>query len=171
MNETLWLSFRANVPLFRSRGASYKLTGGKKVVVSEYQGMQYVGLQQQFTGSDGKQHTARININEPEWDAFIEQLMEMDSKITPVGVKKCPLCSNNKQILRSPKHLETPLAAAEVEEIRNENVQVQNQLGIRCEDCGHQVFEDCHCHLYNCRRCNDKLFCMTCGENKCMYIG
>jgi DNA-directed RNA polymerase subunit RPC12/RpoP len=170
MNENLWLCFRSHIPLFRSPGVSYKLTGGKKVVVSSYQGMQYVGLQQIFTGRDGQPHTARININEPEWDALIEQLQQMDAKIAPVGVKKCPSCGSNKAVLRDPKHLQSRLSPTEVNEVRLENVEVQNQLGVRCEDCGHQVFEDCHCHMYNCRQCNDELFCTTCGENKFLYI-
>ena len=171
LNENLWLCFRAIVPKLRTLGYSYKFTGGKKVVVTEYQGMQYVSLQQQFTGNDDLPHTARININEPEWDAFIDQLHKIDQKISPVGVKKCPECSSTKQLLKASKHLQEPIGDAERKEVVSWNNEIQNQLGIRCEDCGQDVYGECHCHEFDCRQCNDQLFCRSCGDNKFMYLG
>ena len=171
LNENLWLCFRACVPKLRTLGYSYKFTGGKKVVVTDYQGMQYVSLQQQFTGDDGLTHTARININEPEWDAFIDQLHKFDRKIAPVGVKKCPMCSSTKQLLKTRKHVHEPIDDDERKEVIAWNLQIENQLGIRCEDCGHNVYGECHCHEFDCRQCNDQLFCPSCGDNKFMYLG
>ena len=159
------------VPMFRTTGFTLKITGGKKVVVHDYQGMRYVGLQQLFNGKDGVQRVARINLSESEWDAFMAHLNEIDERISPVGVKKCPACKGEKTVVHDKILLEVRATEEERQSIKLENFEVQNQLGVKCEECACVKYYDCHCHAYDCRECNDVAFCDVCGENKFLYLG
>ena len=44
------------------------------------------------------------------------------------------------------------------------NMEVQNQEGMKCFQCAGFLIDGCHCHVLECAVCNPEHYCPVCGE-------
>jgi len=58
----------------------------------------------------------------------------------------------------------TKLSKKRLATVLENNIGVQNQLGILCAYCGVEGYysDDCHCHKYDCSLCEPDNFCKVC---------
>ena len=150
----------------RQNGFTFKATECKHVQVIEYNDQRYVSFTYQQLD---KPYCTYINMNDPEWQEFLEMLHELDQLIPRLTVVACPGCKGAKVVTQvvDGKMTTSLLDEDERRQVEENNAVAYNQQMFRCAYCGAyslQPDDVCHCHQHDCRSCEPDNFCTTCGE-------
>ena len=164
MSPNVWRRFRQAVPELRKEGMEVTLTEKKSVSVTRFKNSLFTTLTTQTTIQP-----YHINLGDGHWGALLQVLPKIDAMIAPGPIIDCSDCNNALQVvsLCQGKAKKTLLSDEELSIVTQNNMSVENQLGIMCDYCGNHVFFDCHCHKVNCMTCSPDCFCKTCG--RCTY--
>lgn len=133
--------------------------------------------------SNGEMYHTFIVLNESEWLAFLNHLKEskvcemdgfaaMDTSEIEKDIRirdiknNCNTCKNQLKAVMTynGKMQQCKLTKEQIKEINDGNAKVQNQLGMTCTFCGITGYYNCHCHGFDCKRCEPDNFCEDCGE-------
>lgn len=164
-----WMSLAAslfnilqnNVHKLKTIGDIVYLTTEKRVEVTEFRNKRYVCFIQQC--NDFKTF---INFHEDEWSTFVAKMPQINIAIIIEDID-CKVCQNLKKPIRVTKDkrmMDTQLTNKKLQELQDWNCHVQNQQGIVCTYCGVEVYDDCHCHRYDCKICEPDNFCSSCAS-------
>ena len=170
LSLSAWYKLRAHIPLLRTEGYNLKLTDNKEVNVVQFEDRRYVGFHNTYKRQD-QVYSVYINLNDDEWSRFLAALDAIDIMFPPKKLERCPSCAVVKQVvpLINGRMKESNLEADQLENVRQNNAVAYNQEMHMCEYCGardytfYEFMENCHCHQYNCRKCEPENFCDTCG--------
>lgn len=156
-SKSLWNLLKEKLGNLRTVGNVTYLTKAKRLEVITFENKRYVSFVEQKPDSKFKSF---INFNDNEWDILLNQMERICNALV-----ECNVCHNLKRPIVPMKNKrlgETSLTKKQVDEIKDYNATVQNQLGIRCLYCGRDMYDDCHCHAYDCESCEPQNFCPEC---------
>lgn len=192
--ETRWIcfSFQAwkgirrnidaiNTGLLHRKPTLVKLSEEKEINVIEYADKHFVSFSQK-SNKNGKTYLTFINLNTSEWSAFLFALPAIDkvqegynAPDTTVEANRkerkeksnCSLCKGmmsavttfNDQMKKA-----TKLKMKDYIDVQKTNETAYNQMAYLCTYCGSPIYEDCHCHRFDCKDCEPNNFCDKCDE-------
>ena len=170
LSLSAWYKLRSHIPLLRTEGHHVQLTDNKEVNVIQFEDRRYVGFHNTYK-RQGEVYSVYINLNDEEWSLFLTALDAIDIMFPPRKMERCPSCAVVKQVvpLVNGRMKETKLEPDMLQSVRENNNVAYNQEMHMCEYCGgydysyNNFINDCHCHQYNCRKCEPENFCDTCG--------
>lgn len=170
-SPNIWKKLRSKVPLMRTKDFRMVLTDDKDVSVVEFMNVRYVNFHCTYR-KEGKVFDTYINLKDEEWAQFSAALDDVDAIFPAENVAACPECFAVKKVVHITQnggrmHM-TSLTPEMLQDVKENNAIAFNQQMYRCEYCGgysHSLDNsDCHCHIYNCRKCEPDNFCNTCSE-------
>ena len=166
-SPNVWLRFRHAVPRLRTMGQAVYMTEEKSVTVIEFQETRYVSFLYEARRANGEFFSTFINLNDDEYQQLLSFLPEMDAIIPPLNIEPCECVKRIVKLCTGQRMMETALNEEQLQNVLQCNQDLSNQEGRRCTFCGayDRLDETCHCHTYNCRRCEPTNFCDICGEN------
>lgn len=158
LSASLWKIVGEKMDNLRKTGFVLYLTKAKRLEVINFEEKRYVSLVEQKPGSDFKSY---INFNDEEWTSLQAKMGDISAALI-----ECDVCQNLKRpvvLLKDSKRVtESKLSKKKIAKIQEYNLTVQNQMGMRCQYCGQEMLDDCHCHAYDCYICEPQNFCSKC---------
>ena len=162
-----WKKLRRQVPRMRTVGVKIQLTEDKAVVVDHFSERNYVCFTKTYI-LDQNTQTCRINLSPEEWQNLVDALPFFDEKIPTDSIVSCNACQKKTVIVHDWKMQPTLLSEVSLAMTKANNEIAYNQQMYECEYCGGYPMAmetvECHCHGFNCRRCEPDNFCTTCGD-------
>jgi len=162
-----WKKLRRQVPHMRTVGIKVRLTEDKSVEVDHFSGRNYVCFTKVYILEQNTQK-CRINLAPEEWQNLVDALPFFDEKIPTDSIVSCNACLKRTVCVHDWKMQPTLLSEVNLGMSKANNDIAYNQQMAQCEYCGGYPYLldsiECHCHLFNCRRCEPDNFCTTCGD-------
>ncbi len=159
-----------------------KLTNEKEINIIKYFDKYYVSFLQK-SNKNGKVYSNYINLNILEWRAFLLTLPNIDVLLQCYDVpdtlipekdtrernekSECSLCKDKMTAVithNGRMNDTTKLKMADYIDAQECNTTVYNQMGCMCTYCGRQMYDDCHCHRFDCKDCEPNNFCEKCNK-------
>ena len=174
ISANVWGRLRRNIPLMSTEGYSLKLTDRKDIKVELFNGIRYVKLHTTYK-CDGEDCDSYINMNEDEFSELLKVLNKVDSLIPPHPIVPCPDCKVIKMVVQVSQNgnrmLPTTLTPEQLKDVMDNNDLAYNQMMYQCTYCsGYENGDCCHCHKFDCRKCEPANFCNTCGAVKVFAV-
>ena len=158
LSKSLWNIIVEKMDKLRTEGYVLYLTKSKRLEVINFANQRYVSFVEHKQGSDFKSY---INFNDEEWISLQAKMGSICAALI-----ECEVCHNLKKpitVLPNKRVKESRLKPKKIAKLEEYNLTVNNQQGIMCLYCGAEVYDDCHCHQYDCFLCEPHNFCSKCN--------
>ena len=158
LSQTQWWKVVQNKRKLMTVNSTFKISQDKEVRTALMGAIPYITFVHSIKRRDGSTFNSCVSLN---FDEFQKLLDDSPQVVT------CSECHNKTTAypLVDGRLLKTKLSPGHLRAVEENNEEAYNQLAMQCTYCGGNWDIDvCHCHHYNCKKCEPDNFCKKCGQ-------